>query len=96
MFLLTFEVDVSMKTVGGPEGTGFTHAYNVEPITFIPGDAHKNDRPVSIYNLLTILFIHFLFLPNGNFMKRGDNFKFFFHFCLHFYLENMITKLKLS
>lgn len=38
-------VDVSMKTVGHPEGTGFTHAYNVEPITFIPADPHKNDKP---------------------------------------------------
>ncbi|CAG2189017.1 PPP1R32 [Mytilus edulis] len=38
-------MDVSMKTVGDPEGTGFTHAYNVEPITYYPGDPHKNDRP---------------------------------------------------
>lgn len=38
-------MDVSMKTVGDPEGTGFTHAYNVEPITYYPADPHKNDRP---------------------------------------------------
>lgn len=42
-----FSVDVSNKTVGDPEGTGYTHAYNVEPITYIPADPHKNDRPVS-------------------------------------------------
>lgn len=38
-------MDVSNKTVGDPEGTGYTHAYNVEPITYIPADPHKNDRP---------------------------------------------------
>jgi protein phosphatase 1 regulatory subunit 32 len=42
-----FSVDISNKIVGDPEGTGYTHAYNVEPITYIPADPHKNDRPVS-------------------------------------------------
>ena len=41
-------VDVSMKTCGPKEESGFTHAYNEEPITFIPGNPHKNDRPVGV------------------------------------------------
>lgn len=40
-----YHVDTSGKDVGPKEDTGFTHAYNDEPITFIPGNPHKNDRP---------------------------------------------------
>ena len=29
-----------------PEGSGFTHAYNEEPVTFHPDYAHKGDVPV--------------------------------------------------
>ena len=36
-----------MKTCGAKEGSGYTHSYNDEPITFVPGNPHKNDRPVS-------------------------------------------------
>ena len=36
-----------MKTCGPKEESGYTHAYNEEPITFVPGNPHKNDRPVS-------------------------------------------------
>ncbi|XP_060065144.1 protein phosphatase 1 regulatory subunit 32-like [Ylistrum balloti] len=38
-------MDVSTKTTGPKEESGFTHAYNVEPITFIPGSSHQNDNP---------------------------------------------------
>eukprot|EP00105_Crassostrea_gigas_P022711 XP_011442325.1 PREDICTED: protein phosphatase 1 regulatory subunit 32 isoform X1 [Crassostrea gigas] len=38
-------VDLTNKTVGPHEESGFTHAYNVEPITYIPGSPHKNERP---------------------------------------------------
>ncbi|KAK3096952.1 hypothetical protein FSP39_005069 [Pinctada imbricata] len=38
-------MDLTNKTVGPSEETGFTHAYNVEPITFIPGQPHKNELP---------------------------------------------------
>ncbi|XP_052242813.1 protein phosphatase 1 regulatory subunit 32-like isoform X2 [Dreissena polymorpha] len=38
-------MDTSCKTVGPKEFSGFTHAYNDEPITFIPGNPHKNERP---------------------------------------------------
>lgn len=41
-------VDTSGKTVGPKEYSGFVHSYNDEPITFIPGNPHKNDKPVSI------------------------------------------------
>lgn len=35
-----------MKTVGYKEGSGFTHAYNDEPITFNPMEAHEGIRDV--------------------------------------------------
>jgi general stress protein CsbA len=38
---------ISFDIYKGYLGTGYTHAYNVEPITYIPADPHKNDRPVS-------------------------------------------------
>ncbi|KAL3884068.1 hypothetical protein ACJMK2_030290 [Sinanodonta woodiana] len=38
-------MDVSMMTVGPNEDSGFTHAYNDEPITFHPGSPYKNDMP---------------------------------------------------
>ncbi|XP_052807278.1 protein phosphatase 1 regulatory subunit 32-like isoform X2 [Mya arenaria] len=38
-------MDTSGKTVGPKEFSGYVHAYNEEPITFIPGNPHKNDRP---------------------------------------------------
>lgn len=47
-------VDLTNKTVGPHEESGFTHAYNVEPITYIPGSAHKNELPVSSIKLYTI------------------------------------------
>ena len=31
--------DTSAKTVGSKEGSGFTHATNIEPITYHPSDA---------------------------------------------------------
>lgn len=37
--------DVTRKSVGGKEGSGFTHAYNVEPISFHPDYAHKGEWP---------------------------------------------------
>lgn len=40
-----YHVDTSDKTVGPKEDSGFVHAYNDEPITFVPGNPHKNDRP---------------------------------------------------
>ena len=46
-FDIVISVDVSMKTCGAKEGSGYTHSYNDEPITFVPGNPHKNDRPVS-------------------------------------------------
>lgn len=45
---LLFIVDVSTKVVGPMEETGFTHAYNVEPVTFNPNNPHLADKPVSI------------------------------------------------
>ena len=39
--------DVSRKSVGGKEGSGFTHAQNVEPISYHPDHAHSGDVPVS-------------------------------------------------
>jgi hypothetical protein len=44
-------VDTSGKTVGPQEFSGYVHAYNDEPITFIPGNPHKNERPVNITNI---------------------------------------------
>jgi len=41
-----FSVDTSTKTVGYKEGSGFTHAYNDEPITFNPMEAHEGIRDV--------------------------------------------------
>ncbi|KAL5010449.1 hypothetical protein ScPMuIL_012754 [Solemya velum] len=38
-------MDISHKTLGPKEETGFTHAFNVEPVTFKPNDPHKNERP---------------------------------------------------
>ncbi len=42
-------------SVGGKEGSGFTHAYNTEPITFHPDYAHDGEMPVS-YTVTSILF----------------------------------------
>ena len=39
-------VDLSTKIVGPKEDTGFTSAYNVEPITFKPNEAHDGKLPV--------------------------------------------------
>lgn len=39
-------VDTSTKSVGYKEGSGFTHAYNDEPITFNPMEAHEGIRDV--------------------------------------------------
>ncbi|XP_013385451.1 protein phosphatase 1 regulatory subunit 32 [Lingula anatina] len=38
-------MDTTMKTLGPNEETGFTHAYNVEPVTYHPGSPYKGDRP---------------------------------------------------
>jgi len=38
-------VDLSTKIVGPKEDTGFTSAYNVEPITFKPNEAHDGRLP---------------------------------------------------
>lgn len=37
-------MDTSTKTVGYKEGSGFTHAYSDEPITFNPMEAHEGMR----------------------------------------------------
>lgn len=37
--------DVTRRSVGYSEGSGFTHAYNVEPITYHPDHAHHGDVP---------------------------------------------------
>ncbi|EDO43736.1 predicted protein [Nematostella vectensis] len=37
-------MDTSKKTVGYKEGSGFTHAYNDEPITFYPMEAYEGLR----------------------------------------------------
>ena len=52
-FIIVISVDVSMKTCGAKEGSGYTHSYNDEPITFVPGNPHKNDRPVSRISIHT-------------------------------------------
>ncbi|XP_071481212.1 stabilizer of axonemal microtubules 4-like [Diadema antillarum] len=39
--------DCSTLTVGPKEGSGYTHAYNREPITFHSGSPFKNNRPGS-------------------------------------------------
>lgn len=44
--VLFLSVDTSTKTVGYKEGSGFTHAYNDEPITFNPMEAHEGIRDV--------------------------------------------------
>ena len=46
--LLKLAVDLSTKTTGPKEESGFTHAYNEEPITYLPGQPHTNENPVSI------------------------------------------------
>ena len=40
-------MDTSCKTVGHKEGSGFTHAYNDEPILFNPIEAYEGLRDVS-------------------------------------------------
>ena len=40
-------MDTSTKSVGYKEGSGFTHAYNDEPVTFRPTEAHDGLRDVS-------------------------------------------------
>ena len=37
--------DVTRKSVGGKEGSGFTHAHNEEPVTFHPDYAHSGNVP---------------------------------------------------
>jgi len=37
--------DLASRTVGAKEGSGFTHAHNVEPISFHPDYAFKGDMP---------------------------------------------------
>lgn len=41
----SIRADVHTKTVGRKEGSGYTHAYNAEPITFHSGSPHKNEYP---------------------------------------------------
>lgn len=50
IFLLL--VDTSTKTVGYKEGSGFTHAYNDEPITFYPMEAHEGIRDVGNFKIM--------------------------------------------
>ena len=33
--------------IGPLTDSGFTHAYNIEPVTFYPNNPHLNDKPVS-------------------------------------------------
>ena len=49
-YIELFSGDVSRRSVGTKEGSGFTHAYNVEPITFHPDNAHLADVPVRYYH----------------------------------------------
>ena len=37
--------NLNRKSVGGKEVSGFTHAYNVEPVTYHPDYVHLNDVP---------------------------------------------------
>ncbi|KAJ8314512.1 hypothetical protein KUTeg_006662 [Tegillarca granosa] len=56
-------MDVSTKVVGPMEETGFTHAYNVEPVTFYPNNPHLADKPGWYTNRPTgvsIMKTHFL------------------------------------
>lgn len=46
LFFYYPSVDTSTKSVGYKEGSGFTHAYNDEPITFNPMEAHEGIRDV--------------------------------------------------
>ncbi|XP_070541928.1 stabilizer of axonemal microtubules 4-like [Ptychodera flava] len=39
------KLNTQHKSVGGNEDTGFTHAYNIEPITFHPSEPYKLDKP---------------------------------------------------
>ncbi|XP_002740326.1 stabilizer of axonemal microtubules 4-like [Saccoglossus kowalevskii] len=39
------KLNTQHKSVGNNEETGYTHAYNIEPITFHPASPHKNVRP---------------------------------------------------
>lgn len=49
-------MDTSTKTVGYKEGSGFTHAYNDEPITFNPMEAHEGIRDVRCVIIMSKVF----------------------------------------
>ena len=44
--IINLSVDTSAKCVGYKEGSGFTHAYNDEPITFNQMEAYEGIRHV--------------------------------------------------
>lgn len=52
IYFFSLLVDTSTKTVGYKEGSGFTHAYNDEPITFYPMEAHEGIRDVGNFNIM--------------------------------------------
>ena len=59
-----YSVNTSTKSVGRKEGSGFTHAYNDEPVTFNPMEAYDGRRDVGsfvscllAYSLYTIFTI---------------------------------------
>ncbi|KAI8487067.1 PREDICTED: protein phosphatase 1 regulatory subunit 32-like [Branchiostoma belcheri] len=39
------KTDFYHNSIGNKEESGFTHAYNVEPVTFHPGSPHKGEMP---------------------------------------------------
>ena len=49
--------DSSKNAVGHKEGSGFTHATNIEPITYQPDAAYKGNIPVSVYLHILSLWI---------------------------------------
>lgn len=68
----TERVDVSNKTVGQKQGSGYTHAYNVEPITFHPGSPHKNEYPgFFTYRPTGVSVMKTAYLPS-QFMDGGE------------------------
>ena len=55
--LSLFLVDLSTKSVGPKQETGFTHAYNDEPITFKPNDVHDGKLPVCNMLITSVSFL---------------------------------------
>lgn len=54
---------VGRKSLGYKSGSGFTHAYNVEPVTFHPDYAFKNDVPGIIIDVIQTNKLNLSFKP---------------------------------